>query len=45
MRLAWIGVDRPHSAAYLTTVGTIPGVEVVAFCDPEEGRRERREAL
>jgi predicted dehydrogenase len=41
MRLACVGVDRPHSAAYLATFGTIPEVEVVAFCDPEEDRRAK----
>jgi predicted dehydrogenase len=41
MRIACIGVNRPHSGGYLTTFGTIPEVEVVAFCDPEAERREK----
>lgn len=41
MRIACVGVDRPHSAAYLGTFGTIPELEIVAFADPEESRREK----
>jgi predicted dehydrogenase len=41
MRIACIGVNRPHSSSYLTTLGTVPEIEVVAFCDPEIERREK----